>query len=148
MLPLVRARGGDAVIGGRIPHEPIAPVYRYITSAPGAGVTPATIPRSSQGNPDSKGQRSSGRVIARWRIINRRVRVGERSVGQRRIINGNVNRFRIGRFDGDELLAAVGRVRFDYLLFFGLKGFLFQRDGAHSLDGVQDIRLLREKRVS
>jgi hypothetical protein len=117
------------------------------TTPPTATVAPTSTHRCSHGQSDSEGDRHPGRVVARRRIVDRRIGVRGRAVYDSRVIGWNVDNLWIRLFDNDDLLG-FNNFRFYLLLLTRFQVTRALRFAAHTLHGIHDIRLLRQKCVA
>jgi hypothetical protein len=75
------------------------------------------------------------------------IRIRGRPINHRRVVGRDVNNFRVRLLNHDDLLATLHRLSLHRLFLAGLQGSFALRFGAHALDGIKDILLLREKGV-
>ena len=86
-----------------------------VVAAPPAVVAPSATPSRSHCDADAKRNRHPRGVITGGRISNRRIRISWCAVHHGRVITGNINNFRTGLLDHDDLLA-FDQLGFHFLL--------------------------------
>src|SRR5580704_10009878 len=89
-----------------------------VVSAPTAAISPASAPCGSHRETNTEGNRHTGRVIPHRRISNRRIGINWRAVHDGRVIRWDVNDFRIGLLNHDDLFR-FDDFGFNFLLFRG-----------------------------
>ena len=107
---------------------------------------------ASDGDASCEPEHASCDITGRIPVIGRVIRISPCAIDHGRVVRGNVNDLRIGRFDDNDrfLLSGVGRYRllFD-LLFFGrleITGCICLC--TQILDRCEHVLLLREKRIT
>jgi hypothetical protein len=130
--------------------EVVVDIHINISTAPAASPAPAApcgSPCEADTKPYDPGCPVSSGAIIIGRIIDRWVRVPDRSVRVYRIIRRHVNDLWIGRLDDDHLLA-FDHLSLDlHLVICNERPFIF-RLCTHSLHGIHYILLLGEKCVA
>ncbi len=113
-------------------------------AVPPAGVAPCITPCGTYGDARGEGKYGSSRYISRRVIVVGRIgRIPPRSVYHGGIINRHVDYLRAGRLDLDDCFLDD-----DNLLFRRLEVARSLSFCTKTLDGVQDIFLLREEGIS
>jgi hypothetical protein len=119
-----------------------------ITAAPTATPTPTATPRSSHGHTNAERNRARcDDCTSRWWIVNWRVRIGRRSVYNRRVVGRNVNNLRICLLNDNHFLA-LNDLRLNFLLLVRCKCPGILRLVAHTLNRVHYIFLLGQKCIA
>ncbi len=117
-----------------------------VVAAPTAAISPTPAPRSSHGETNSKGNRHACCIVSGRGIVNGRIGVNCRAVDEGRIVSGNVNNFRVGLLDYDDLLR-FNNFCFDFLLLAGFQVARTLSLLAHALDSFHCLVLLRQEGV-
>jgi hypothetical protein len=157
MFPVVSAGTASAIpvsvhavaaVDIRVAVEIIVVVYGdVVVAAPAAAIAPTTAPCRSHGQPHTEGNRHACGVIARRRIVDRRIGINWRSIHDHGVIAWNIDNFRIGLLDNHHLFG------FHYLGLYRLLVGRFQVAGVlrlfpHALNGSHHVTFLDEECVT
>ena len=118
-----------------------------IAAAPVAS-TPGVTPCRADCDAGGKGKGHPGRIPGRIIIVRRIGGIRPGAIHHGRVVGRDVHHLGIGRFNLDHGGLCLGLLDDHRLLVCGLQVALRLRLGAQSLHGVQDILLLRQKRVA
>jgi hypothetical protein len=121
--------------------EIVVVVDGHIAATVPIAVPPATSPRRAHGNTGSESQQP----ITRWVRI--RIRIRGRTVNYGRAVLGNVNDFRICRFNLNHLLIVYG-LGFDRLLCGRFQIPVALRLSSHPLYRIHHVGLLSEEGIT
>jgi hypothetical protein len=105
VLPLTIALASVtlAAVDVRIPVKVVVVININVATVPIAVAPMTAVPGCPKRETRAKSQSCSCDIA---RIIIRRVRISRRSINHRRIIGRNIDNFRIGRLNDNDLLAA------------------------------------------
>src|SRR5246127_5011157 len=118
-----------------------------VVAAPSTAPTPTAAPERPHHHTHAERNRHTRGIVARRRIIDRRVRIVCRTVHHDGIIRRHIDHLRIRLFDDDHALV-FDDFRFYFLLLGRFQIALILGLLAHSLNGIHHIALLREEGVA
>ena len=132
-----------------VPDEVVVHIDIDVVVTPAAAPS-ATAPGCSHHHPHAEGNCRRGDISSHRRrrgIVDWRISIHRRPVYHGGVIAGYVHHFRARRLNHDDILV-LNNCGFNLLLFVRREGALFLGFGAHTLNRIHHVALLRQESIS